>query len=79
VVLLLHQVVDGFGPGYTRLWALYLPDLAGAHALPGDIALTGDIVRHCCGGGVASRVAGGSRLLSRRERHRPAPPAARPA
>jgi len=36
-VLLLGQAVDGFGPDYARLRALYLPDLAGAHAVPGDI------------------------------------------
>jgi hypothetical protein len=28
--------VDGLGPGYARSRALYLPDLAGAHALAGD-------------------------------------------
>ncbi len=35
-VSLLRDAVDGFGPGYNRLRALYLPDLAGAHALAGD-------------------------------------------
>ncbi|MGH3695438.1 MAG: helix-turn-helix domain-containing protein [Pseudonocardiaceae bacterium] len=33
---LLREAVDTFGPGYARLRALYLPDLAGAHALAGD-------------------------------------------
>lgn len=36
VPLLLHGV-DNFGPAYARLRALYLPDLAGAHALAGDL------------------------------------------
>ncbi|HEX2300911.1 MAG TPA: hypothetical protein VHH34_20785, partial [Pseudonocardiaceae bacterium] len=35
VDLLLHGV-DGFGPGYARLRAVYLPDLVGSHALAGD-------------------------------------------
>ncbi|MGH4007430.1 MAG: helix-turn-helix domain-containing protein [Pseudonocardiaceae bacterium] len=35
-VPLLRHAVDGFGPGYARLRALYLPDLAGAHAIAGD-------------------------------------------
>jgi transcriptional regulator with XRE-family HTH domain len=35
-VPLLHQAVDSFSPAYTRLRALYLPDLAGAHAIAGD-------------------------------------------
>ncbi len=35
-VAMLRHAVDGFGPGYARLRALYLPDLAGAHALAGD-------------------------------------------
>jgi transcriptional regulator with XRE-family HTH domain len=34
VPLLRHAM--GFGPGYARLRALYLPDLAGAHAIAGD-------------------------------------------
>lgn len=34
---LLRSAVEGFGPGYARPRALYLPDLAGAHALAGDI------------------------------------------
>lgn len=36
VSLLLHGV-DSFGSAYARLRALYLPDLAGAHALAGDL------------------------------------------
>lgn len=36
-VPLLHHGVDNFGPAYARLRALYLPDLAGAHALGGDL------------------------------------------
>jgi hypothetical protein len=32
---LLRQAVDGFGPGYARTRALYLPRLAGAHAIAG--------------------------------------------
>ncbi|MGH3833789.1 MAG: helix-turn-helix domain-containing protein [Pseudonocardiaceae bacterium] len=36
-VPLLRQAVDGFGSGYARLRALYLPDLAGAFALTGDV------------------------------------------
>ncbi|MBV9140341.1 MAG: helix-turn-helix transcriptional regulator [Pseudonocardiales bacterium] len=36
-VPLLQAGVEGFGPGYARPRALYLPDLAGAHALAGDI------------------------------------------
>ncbi|MGH3796650.1 MAG: helix-turn-helix domain-containing protein [Pseudonocardiaceae bacterium] len=36
-VQLLRQAVDGFGPSYTRSRASCLPDLAGAHALVGDI------------------------------------------
>lgn len=36
-VPLLRQAVDHFGPGYARPRALYLPDLAGAHALAGDL------------------------------------------
>jgi len=36
-VSLLHQAIDGFGPDYASLRAYYLPDLAGAHALAGDI------------------------------------------
>lgn len=36
-VPLLRQAVDGFGPDYAAFRALYLPDLAGAHALTGDI------------------------------------------
>lgn len=36
-VPLLRDAVDGFGPGYARSRALYLADLAGAHALAGDI------------------------------------------
>ncbi|MGH3869876.1 MAG: hypothetical protein ACRDQ4_28005, partial [Pseudonocardiaceae bacterium] len=35
-VPLLGQAM-GFGPGYGRVRALYLPDLAGAHAIAGDI------------------------------------------
>jgi transcriptional regulator with XRE-family HTH domain len=35
-VSLLRRAADGFGPDYARLRALYLPDLAGAHALAGD-------------------------------------------
>ncbi len=35
-VALLGPAVDGFGPSYARLQALYLPDLAGAHAIAGD-------------------------------------------
>lgn len=35
-VPLLRHAVGNFGAGYTRLRALYLPDLAGAHALAGD-------------------------------------------
>jgi hypothetical protein len=35
-VPLLRRAVDNFGPSYARLRALYLPDLAGAHALAGD-------------------------------------------
>ncbi|MGH3767589.1 MAG: helix-turn-helix domain-containing protein [Pseudonocardiaceae bacterium] len=35
-VPLLRQAVDNFGCGYARSKALYLPDLAGAHALAGD-------------------------------------------
>jgi transcriptional regulator with XRE-family HTH domain len=36
-VSLLRQAVDRYGPGYARLRAVYLPDLAGAHALAGDV------------------------------------------
>ena len=36
-VPLLRQAVEGFGPGYARSRALRLPDLAGAHAIAGDI------------------------------------------
>jgi hypothetical protein len=36
-VLLLCDAIDHFGPDYARLRALYLPDLAGAHAIAGDI------------------------------------------
>ena len=36
-VPLLRHAVDHFGPGYSKLQALYLPDLAGAHAIAGDI------------------------------------------
>jgi hypothetical protein len=36
-VPLLRQAVDGFGPDRARTQALYLPRLAGAHALSGDI------------------------------------------
>ncbi|MBV9140025.1 MAG: hypothetical protein JO115_03755 [Pseudonocardiales bacterium] len=36
-VPLLRQAVEGFGPGYARARALYLPKLAGAHAIAGDI------------------------------------------
>jgi hypothetical protein len=32
----LRHAVEGFGPDYARSRALYLPDLAGAHALAGD-------------------------------------------
>ncbi|MGH3828694.1 MAG: hypothetical protein ACRDQX_16220 [Pseudonocardiaceae bacterium] len=35
-VPLLRRAVNGFGPGYARSRALYLTDLAGAHALTGD-------------------------------------------
>jgi transcriptional regulator with XRE-family HTH domain len=35
-VPLLHHAVEGFGPDYARSRALYLPDLAGAHAIAGD-------------------------------------------
>ncbi|MGH3831353.1 MAG: hypothetical protein ACRDRS_13055 [Pseudonocardiaceae bacterium] len=35
-VPLLRRAVDGFGAAYTRPRALYLPDLAGAHAIAGD-------------------------------------------
>lgn len=34
---LLTQAVDHFGPSYTRAQGLYLPDLAGAYALAGDV------------------------------------------
>jgi transcriptional regulator with XRE-family HTH domain len=34
---LLRHAVDNFGPEYAQLQALYLPDLAGAHALGGDV------------------------------------------
>ncbi|MGH3922091.1 MAG: helix-turn-helix domain-containing protein, partial [Pseudonocardiaceae bacterium] len=36
-VPLLRQAVDGFGPDRARTQALYLPDLAGSHAITGDI------------------------------------------
>lgn len=36
-VPLLRYAVDRFGPAYARAQALYLPDLAGAHALAGDL------------------------------------------
>ncbi|MGH3869781.1 MAG: hypothetical protein ACRDQ4_27510, partial [Pseudonocardiaceae bacterium] len=36
-VPLLHRAVDGVGPDYARPRALYLSDLAGAHAIAGDI------------------------------------------
>ncbi len=36
-VPLLRRAVDGFGAAYTRPRALYLPDLAGAHAIAGDV------------------------------------------
>ncbi|MGH3833958.1 MAG: helix-turn-helix domain-containing protein, partial [Pseudonocardiaceae bacterium] len=35
-VVLLRRAVDGFGSGYAKLRGLYLPDLAGAHAIAGD-------------------------------------------
>ncbi|MFN2496489.1 MAG: helix-turn-helix domain-containing protein [Pseudonocardiaceae bacterium] len=35
-VPLLRQALDRYGPSYARLGALYLPNLAGAHALAGD-------------------------------------------
>jgi transcriptional regulator with XRE-family HTH domain len=35
-VPLLRDAVEGFGPDYARSRALYLPDLAGAHAIAGD-------------------------------------------
>ncbi|MGH3808717.1 MAG: helix-turn-helix domain-containing protein [Pseudonocardiaceae bacterium] len=35
-VPLLHHAVDGVGPDYARPRALYLSDLAGAHAIAGD-------------------------------------------
>ena len=35
-VPLLRHAVDGFGPDHARARALYLPNLAGAHALAGD-------------------------------------------
>ncbi|MGH8921670.1 MAG: helix-turn-helix domain-containing protein [Actinomycetes bacterium] len=35
-VSLLHQAVDGLGTDYARPQAMYLPDLAGAHAIAGD-------------------------------------------
>jgi N-acyl-L-homoserine lactone synthetase len=34
---LLQSAVEGFGPSYARPRALYLPGLAGAHALVGNI------------------------------------------
>ncbi|MGH3722415.1 MAG: helix-turn-helix domain-containing protein [Pseudonocardiaceae bacterium] len=36
-VPLLHRAVDGLGPDYARPRARYLADLAGAHAIAGDI------------------------------------------
>ncbi|MGH3798518.1 MAG: hypothetical protein ACRDSP_27075, partial [Pseudonocardiaceae bacterium] len=36
-VPLLRKAVDGFGVGYAKSSALNLPDLAGAHALAGDV------------------------------------------
>ncbi|MGH3930479.1 MAG: helix-turn-helix domain-containing protein [Pseudonocardiaceae bacterium] len=36
-VSLLSQTVERLGPGYARLQARYLPDLAGSHALAGDV------------------------------------------
>ncbi|MGH3929378.1 MAG: helix-turn-helix domain-containing protein, partial [Pseudonocardiaceae bacterium] len=36
-VPLLRQAVDRFGPEYARPRGLYLPDLAGSHALAGDV------------------------------------------
>jgi hypothetical protein len=36
-VPLLRQAVNDYGPGYAGLRAFYLPDLAGAHALAGDV------------------------------------------
>ncbi|MGH3908364.1 MAG: hypothetical protein ACRDTE_29895 [Pseudonocardiaceae bacterium] len=36
-VPLLGHAVDHFGPAYARPRGLYLPDLAGAHALAGDL------------------------------------------
>ncbi|MGH3909098.1 MAG: hypothetical protein ACRDTE_33710, partial [Pseudonocardiaceae bacterium] len=35
-VFSLREAVTGFGSSYTKLGALYLPNLAGAHALAGD-------------------------------------------
>ncbi|MGH3908536.1 MAG: hypothetical protein ACRDTE_30770 [Pseudonocardiaceae bacterium] len=35
-VPLLQHAVDRYGPSYAALRALYLPDLAGAHAIAGD-------------------------------------------
>ncbi|MGH3913805.1 MAG: helix-turn-helix domain-containing protein [Pseudonocardiaceae bacterium] len=35
-VLLLREVVDRYGAGYSRLRGRYLPDLSGAHAIAGD-------------------------------------------
>lgn len=37
-VPLLRQAVDHFGPAYARPRGLYLPDLAGSHALAGDLS-----------------------------------------
>jgi hypothetical protein len=36
-VPLLRHAADHFGPAYARSRAIYLPDLAGAHALGGDV------------------------------------------
>ncbi|MGH3722085.1 MAG: hypothetical protein ACRDRI_25235, partial [Pseudonocardiaceae bacterium] len=36
-VQLLHHAVDGLGPDYARPRAMYLSDLAGAHAIAGNI------------------------------------------
>jgi len=42
-VLLLGRAVDNFGSAYARPRGLYMPDLAGTHALAGDRDTTGTV------------------------------------
>ena len=42
-VAVLRQAVDHYGPGYAALKGHYLPDLAGAHVLAGDLGTAVDV------------------------------------